>query len=329
MHIISTRSSATGCCIAQQLNAESAPRHPARITLRPRVSLGSKGRMSSHASYRGSLLIQGTMRFKSAKPAPTKKTGASPRLALLPAGVNIPLAEKAATGGEDALMMCPNPSGGGSVAVADGVGSWNDKGVNPGAYSRALMHFSREMFQAELAEAERPAGLLQRVQALLRLRKECTPKSVIANAISKAKVPGSATIAMASLNADQGLLETAYIGDAGVMVVRGEEVLFKSDQQQYEFDMPYQVACRAFVDMDYNSANDAQVEQIEVQRGDIIILASDGLFDNLFDSEILQIKSEVLATDNIRTGNAYTRAEALASDRSMLKAKSTDGSDLF
>eukprot|EP00854_Cymbomonas_tetramitiformis_P017699 gene17699-21085_t len=301
------------------------------------------------------------MRFKSAKPAPTKKTGASPRLALLPAGVNIPLAEKAATGGEDALMMCPNPSGGGSVAVADGVGSWNDKGVNPGAYSRALMHFSREMFQAELAEAERPAGLLQRVQALLRLRKECTPKSVIANAISKAKVPGSATIAMASLNADQGLLETAYIGDAGVMVVRGEEVLFKSDQQQYEFDMPYQVACRAFVDMDYNSANDAQVEQIEVQgnpaveakgergglealsvlesdydverlpasgaqqRGDIIILASDGLFDNLFDSEILQIKSEVLATDNIRTGNAYTRAEALARALATQAAKfSTD-----
>lgn len=198
------------------------------------------------------------------------------------------------------------------MAVADGVGSWNDKGVNPGAYSRALMHFSREMFREELAEAERPAGLLQRVQALLRLRKECTPRSVIANAISKAKVPGSATIAVASLNADQGLLETAYIGDAGVMVVRGDEVLFKSDQQQYEFDMPYQVACRAFVDMDYNSAADAQVEQIQVQRGDLIILASDGLFDNLFDAEILQLKREVLATDNIRTGNAYTRAEALA-----------------
>ena len=40
---------------------------------------------------------------------------------------------------------------------------------------------------------------------------------------------------------------------------------------------------------------DAQTEAFEVQPGDIIIIATDGLFDNLFDSDIQKICEMVLA----------------------------------
>jgi transposase-like protein len=40
-------------------------------------------------------------------------------------------------------MIHVRKAGGGSIAVADGVGGWNAKGINPANYSRCLVHFAR------------------------------------------------------------------------------------------------------------------------------------------------------------------------------------------
>lgn len=59
---------------------------------------------------------------------------------------------------------------------------------------------------------------------------------------------------------------------------------------QYEFDMPYQMACQDFVDIEYNKAKDGNRTAVEVKDGDWLILGSDGLFDNMYDEEIAALQ---------------------------------------
>ena len=51
----------------------------------------------------------------------------------------LPHAKKKAKGGEDAYAICPDLS---MVAMADGVGGWNRKGIDPALFSNELVkHF--------------------------------------------------------------------------------------------------------------------------------------------------------------------------------------------
>ena len=52
------------------------------------------------------------------------------------------------TGGEDAFMTLVVSDGCSAAAVADGVSSWVEKGVNAGAYSSVLVHEARRALEA-------------------------------------------------------------------------------------------------------------------------------------------------------------------------------------
>ena len=58
---------------------------------------------------------------------------------------NIPHADKVAKGGEDAWISSES-----LVAVADGVGGWNKKGIDPGIMSRELCKRVNSRFTAWL-----------------------------------------------------------------------------------------------------------------------------------------------------------------------------------
>lgn len=57
--------------------------------------------------------------------------------------------------------------------------------------------------------------------------------------------------------------------------------------------MPFQLSHPNNVE-DPDSADDADLHYVDVQEGDVIMLATDGLFDNVFDAEIEQIVSQQL-----------------------------------
>ena len=79
------------------------------------------------------------------------------------------------------------------------------------------------------------------------------------------------------------------------MIVRPESsgellTVFRSKEQTYSFDFPYQ--CGTNCDLPYDAVDNTH----SVSHNDIVIVGSDGLFDNLFDDEIkscvkLQIKN--------------------------------------
>lgn len=77
-------------------------------------------------------------------------------------------------------------------------------------------------------------------------------------------------------------LRIANLGDCSIVIIRGKDCIFRSEEQQHSFNYPYQLGTGSF-----DSAQDAQMYKVKIQKGDIIILGSDGVFDNLYDDDLL------------------------------------------
>lgn len=89
---------------------------------------------------------------------------------------------------------------------------------------------------------------------------------------------------MVVLNRDNNTLYTANIGDSGFMVVRKGKVIRRSEEQQHYFNTPFQLSLpppgyRQEVLSDRPDA--AMTDNIPVEDGDVILVATDGVFDNL------------------------------------------------
>ncbi|KAI8948939.1 phosphatase 2C-like domain-containing protein [Xylaria longipes] len=113
----------------------------------------------------------------------------------------------------------------------------------------------------------------------------------------------TASVAIASEN---GKLEVANLGDSGFVHLRLNAVHAYSEPQTHAFNTPYQLSivpasmlarAAAFGGAqlcDY--PKDADVTQHTLKHGDIVVLASDGVWDNLFNQDILRIVSRLMTT---------------------------------
>ncbi|CAD6250167.1 unnamed protein product [Miscanthus lutarioriparius] len=156
----------------------------------------------------------------------------------------------------------------GVVGVADGVGGYRKKGVDASAFSRAIMHNA----YAEVATAVPGTRICPR--ALLERAHQMTAAK---------HTPAASTAAIVSLAGRT--LKWAYVGDSGFVVIRDGRILLRSRPQQHYFNCPYQLSSN----QDCNRLADADVGEVAAKEGDIVILGTDGLFDNVFDDEIERI----------------------------------------
>ncbi|TNV72579.1 hypothetical protein FGO68_gene3233 [Halteria grandinella] len=181
----------------------------------------------------------------------------------------IPHFEKRYKGGEDAYIERPD-----LLVVADGVGGWGEVGVDPGLFSKALVKLIEEEY------VKNP------VQGKL--------KEYLVEAVKKNKNVGSSTCVLAKFGGVQDgqvVMETTNLGDSGYMIIRAPEVgsknqeplevIFRSKEQQYRFNFPYQ--CGTDCELPYA----AEDKQHQMRSNDIVIMASDGLFDNLYHEDVL------------------------------------------
>lgn len=202
--------------------------------------------------------------------------------------VKIPHESKKEKGGEDAFAIHD-----GMISVADGVGGWNESGVDPSKYSNELCNNIKK-------EYLRNGHLFY-----------ANPKRLFIDACNSTKSMGSATFCMCVLDLDKEYLNTLNMGDSGYMIIRGKSrdisnpnkslqkiinknnsvdegnmplnLVYKSEEQQHSFNFPYQVGS-------YGDDPAHSVTQIHrFMENDIIILATDGLWDNLFEHQIMQI----------------------------------------
>jgi protein phosphatase PTC7 len=102
-------------------------------------------------------------------------------------------------------------------------------------------------------------------------------------------VAGSATACTVQLDQQTGTLVGANLGDSGFMVVRSGEVIVRSRPLQHYFDCPLQFgAFPEFVEAT-DTADMADLYSLPVQHGDFVVAGSDGLWDNMFDSDIVTV----------------------------------------
>jgi protein phosphatase PTC7 len=171
--------------------------------------------------------------------------------------------------GEDAHF---GHAGAGFVGVADGVGGYRKYGVDAGA-------FARELMTTALARVEQSAKSR-------RLRLRLGPKDVLERAYETAFLngtPGASTAVVLSL--DRANLRWAYIGDSAFAVLRGGKIVHRSVQQQLYFNCPYQLNAYGHGGIG-GSLTKAKVGEMPVEDGDVVVVGTDGLFDNMRDGQL-------------------------------------------
>lgn len=112
------------------------------------------------------------------------------------------------------------------------------------------------------------------------------PLQVLTQAHAKTKVLGSATAVV--LQMERGKARTAIVGDSGVLQCRRGAVVFASAPQQHRFNCPYQLGDLALVP-EADSPASAMTFDLPAEPGDFFVVATDGVFDNVFPDEIAEL----------------------------------------
>ncbi|CAE7204620.1 unnamed protein product [Symbiodinium natans] len=231
-------------------------------------------------------------------------------------------------GGEDSHFMGANLR---CLGVADGVGEWSCFGLSARNFANELMLGCQEYFMTN--NPGDIAGDL-REHVLEALKK----------AHQQTRSWGSSTAVVTALGR-RGQLGIANLGDSALAVLRREEVgggmtcICRTEDQQVKFNLPWQLACYPGP-ADYpqlmregeekqklvkalqqsrrrkdHGPEDSQLLSCQVQEGDMLILGTDGMWDNLYMEEVCQIVAGAvgpLEEENGHFTEAAQIAEALA-----------------
>lgn len=216
--------------------------------------------------------------------------------------------------GEDASYALP-----GDLGVFDGVGSWVKRGIDCGEYTRSMSSFVSDLIQKDREWGEKDINL----------------RHILWLAESKMKtkevnLPGSCTACLISLNAQIQILNVLNLGDSGVLLFRAclstdewkdeteniegpeFELIFRSSSMYHSFNLPYQIGndpetATLKQRNVFDKATDSVVSHIPVVEGDIVIVASDGMLDNVDIPEIKEIlrRCSSKSGDKIKEDTAY------------------------
>lgn len=208
------------------------------------------------------------------------------------------------TQGEDAHFVLD-----GDLGVFDGVSDWSKKGVDAGEYSRELSRSVASYIQRDRVEKKK--DFIDLIGAL----------SYCVSAISKSNnVTGSCTACIASLHPKNRVLSIANLGDSSGAVYRysgsAAHTVFRTKPMQHSYNTPFQIghyarpvaggkgsgeggqegggSVREERSYFFDRPFDSTLDYVPLQRGDVVLLSSDGLTDNLFPHEIEEVIGEVV-----------------------------------
>jgi len=198
--------------------------------------------------------------------------------------------------------MIPHPrksTRGGEDAAFCKVSAWmEDDGIDAGIFAFSLSHFTKKA------------------------SKRLSPQKAVEEALAKTTVPGSATACVVKLHTN-GNLETFTLGDSGFLLLREKPrelsrwynfLAFIRKQEEHptnafyiveqslpmmhddENNLPFQLGSQNAPTRD--TPETAQIHNIQTCAGDVIILATDGLFDNLSNAEIVHYINNFEMDDN-------------------------------
>jgi len=147
-----------------------------------------------------------------------------------------------------------------TVGVADGVGGWAAHDIDAGEYARQLMHHMQIAVEGDTRDP---------VEAMWR-------------GYNTVATLGSSTCLLLVLDQANSSVESANLGDSGFVHIRGSDVCGRAQVGQHYFNCPFQLGSHSG-----DTPSDSLRQETKVMIGDVYVCGSDGLFDNLFDTEIV------------------------------------------
>ncbi|KAJ9121694.1 hypothetical protein QFC22_002314 [Naganishia vaughanmartiniae] len=193
------------------------------------------------------------------------------------------------------------------IGVSDGVGGWAASGHDPSLFSQALMWHAYKQ-----SERNPSASVLKLLT------------NAYDGVMKEENVPcGSATACLSSFDSSTGILESINLGDSGFSIIRDGEVFFEAPAQTHYFNCPRQLtkpekgSDSSGMAMDLPEHGDLYSQKL--QKGDMVVLYTDGLSDNVHNSQILALLKHVDSTLASPT-NAFLLPEEKALERARLFA---------
>lgn len=172
--------------------------------------------------------------------------------------ISIPHPEKQYKHGEDASFIHRRAFG-----VYDGVGGWAEEGIDSGLYSKGLAKTTEKRFHDRLDDGKSITDALK-------------------YAVRNVRHKGSSTACTAELVGSH--LKGVNVGDSGLIVVRKGKMEYSTIPQNKSFNHPHQVSYEDPSDLELGDPID-----VHLREGDIIVAASDGLWDNTYRRNIVDI----------------------------------------
>jgi len=223
-------------------------------------------------------------------------------------------------GGEDAYFIARAPSHNTiGMGIADGVYLWRWQGIDAGEYSRMLMRSAAEALGS--GQIDRPTALLTHAH----------------EEVTKAGMKGSTTACIVVIDSEHGLMFCSNVGDSGFMLIRGQPgarfCAHRSPPQEHNFGCPFQLGHHETSD----KAQDAMRTKLYLEPGDIVVLGSDGLWDNLSEVEVLSSVEESIGNAtkvderlmDVVARNLLARAYDVSMDKSRMTPYSLAATEHF
>ncbi|SPN96719.1 related to PTC7 - 2C protein phosphatase [Cephalotrichum gorgonifer] len=221
--------------------------------------------------------------------------------------------------GHDAFFVSRvGDTGAVALGVTDGVGGWVESNVDPADFSHAFCDYmAARAYYHGVADPDHQQPPQTRVA-----EDGCKNKSGNGNGngetLSARRLmergysdvlhdrsihAGGSTACVGILSPD-GTLDAANLGDSGYLILRLNGVHSYSQPQTHAFNTPFQLSVippslltrmttfggRGVCDL----PRDADVTHKSLQHGDVLVFGTDGLWDNLFNQDVLHIASRVM-----------------------------------
>lgn len=181
--------------------------------------------------------------------------------------------------GDDAMLVLPT-----LMAVADGVSGWELKGeqCSLGIWLRLMVEtLSRLMTEYKLNHT--PHNLKKRdIDQIL--------DDLYLHTLHLMDLQGLRGLLTLILGMLSGAsLKMISIGDLKLYVVRGGDIIKTNEEQMVSDLCPQQIGTQT---LDVMPSEVAWVDAVRLEHNDIVIMCSDGVLDNLYDWELLQLLDE-------------------------------------
>lgn len=187
--------------------------------------------------------------------------------------------------GEDSFFVYNQNNTTLAMGVADGVGGWQEFNINSGLFSQNLMLNTYNTYHDQ--KSLHPLKLMEIAYSKL-LEQE---KSIY----------GSSTYCTITYhyNQDNIVAKTNNIGDSGYIIIRKNKIIYRSNRQLDGLS-PKQIANIPPHLSDVGCINtpffESESNEHILEENDLIILATDGFWDNIYDSVDIMDHTKVLSS---------------------------------